>query len=58
MIFFIKIVSCIQKHLQINQLNIITLIKKDQKKAYDRYQSLSKEEKEQKKRCGCEPYKN
>ena len=37
------------KCLKIHQLNIIRIIKKDyKKKAYERYQSLSREEKERK----------
>ena len=40
-------------------LNIIKIIKKDyKKKVCERYQSLSKEEKEKKQQYDCEKYKN
>ena len=41
-----------------SQLNIIKITKKDyQKKAREKCQSLSKEEKEKKQQYGCEQYK-
>ena len=45
------------KYLKIHQLNIIKIIKKGYKKACERYQSLSKEEKEKKQQYGPERYK-
>ena len=39
-------------------MNIVKKIKKDYKKACERYQNLSKEEKEKKQQYGDEPYKN
>ena len=53
-IFFLHIQHC----LKIHQLNIIKMIKKCYKKAHERYQSLSKEEKEKKPQYGRERYKN
>ena len=41
-------ISCSPIYLKIYQLNIIKKIKKDWKKARERYQNLSKEEKEKK----------
>ena len=51
--FFLNLFSYIQKSLKFKK------IKKDyQKKAYERYQNLFKEEKEKKQLYGCERYKN
>ena len=50
--------SYIQKCLKLYQLSIIKKIKKDYKKAHERYQNLYKEEKENKPQYGCERHKN
>ena len=55
---FMKLFSHIQKCLNIHQLNIIKITKKDYKKARERHQSLSKEKKETKRQYGHERYKN
>ena len=51
--------SYLQICVKLYQLNIIKKIKKDYKrKACERYQNLSKEEKEKKQQYGLELYKN
>ena len=51
--------SYLQKCVKLYQPNIIKKIKKDYKrKACERYQNLSKEEKERKQQYGHESYKN
>ena len=47
-----------QQCLKIYRLNIIKKIKKDYKKARQRYQNHCKEEKEKKKQYDCKCYKN
>ena len=52
---FFSIFLHIQNCLKIHQLYINEIIKKDhQKKARERYQNLSKEEKDKKQQYGCE----
>ena len=58
LIFFYKFFSYIKKCLKIHQLNIIKITKKDYKKVCERYQNLSKKEKEEKRQYGCKRYKN
>ena len=56
---FFYIFLYIQKCIKIHQLNNIKIIKKVyKKKARERYQNLSKEEKEEKQQYGLERYKN
>ena len=57
-VFFIVFFSYVQKCLKLYQLFIIKKIKKDYtKKTCERYQNLSKEEKEKKQQYGHERYK-
>ena len=57
-IFSYFIYLYIHKCQKIYQLNIIKKIKKTTKKARERYQDLSKEEKWKKQQYHCECYKN
>ena len=57
--FFTVFFSYVQKCLKLYQLFIIKKIKKDYtKRTCERYQNLSKEEKEKKQQYGCERHRN
>ena len=56
--FFYNLFSHISKCLKIYQLNIIKIKKPENKKAGERYQSISKEEKLNKEQYGGKRYKN